>query len=64
MYRVDQQKKECLLRQDAQSMTEFVDANNGGEMGAYLYLFRPENGVIQEWRRAGSAAVGMKKRGD
>ena len=56
--------EECLLRQDAQSITELIDANNGGEMGAYLYLFCPENGIIQEWRRAGSAAVGMKKRGD
>ena len=55
---------DCLLRHDAFSTTEIVSDANGYETGAYLYLFAPNNGIIQQWRRAGSAAVSFKKRGD
>ena len=55
---------DCILRHDAFATTEIVTDANGNETGAYLYLFVPNNGMIQQWRRAGSAAVSFKKRGD
>ena len=41
-----------------------VNDNNGNEVGSYLHIFSPEGGVLQQWRRVGSAAVGLKKRGN
>ena len=53
----------CLLSQNSVNIAEMINDTNGHEVGAYLYLFSPEGGVIQQWRRAGSASVGLKKRG-
>ena len=56
-------EKDCLLRQDAGSIAELVNDMNGNEVGSYMYIFAPEGGLLQQWRRVGSAAVGLKKRG-
>ena len=57
-------ENDCLLRQDAVSIAELVNDMNGNEVGSYMYIFAPEGGVLQQWRRVGSAAVGLKKRGN
>jgi hypothetical protein len=57
-------EKECLFRQNAVSIAEMVNENNGNDVGSYMYIFSPEGGVLQQWRRVGSAAVGLKKRGN
>ena len=56
-------EKNCLLRQDAVSRAELVNDMNGHEVGSYMYIFTPEGGLLQQWRRVGSAAVGLQKEG-
>jgi hypothetical protein len=55
---------DCILRHDTFATTEIDSDANGYETGAYLYLSVPNNDMIQQWRRAGSAAVSEKKRED
>jgi hypothetical protein len=62
-YIVTRSMKETLFRDDIDEMTELVNNTNGHEIGSYMYLFKPDKAIIKQWRRAGSASVGLHKRG-
>ena len=63
-YIVTRSWKETLFRDDMDQITELVNSTNGHEIGSYMYIFKPNNGIIKQWRRAGSASVGLQKRGN
>jgi hypothetical protein len=54
--------EQCIFSEKAIHNAHHVNEWNGTEVGAYLYLWNKD--YVKQWVRAGSAANGIKERGD